>query len=523
MIEHLFIRARGATGQQSHARVQVVAGQGIEGDRYFGAHDEPGQNITFVEAEQIEAFAATCGRALPPSATGRNVVVRGVRLNDLVGQTFRVGGLRFRGVELCEPCLGLGAALAADDLTPAKVVRHWVRRAGLRADALDTGPLAVGDGFSHTPPLAEPTPAAARPEPQVSLREIGSDTVRQITALSVREDQKHFVATNAESLAEALFKCEAWYRAVYLGDTPVGFVMLFDETQREPPTPQPGIGLWRFMIDQRYQGRGIGRAALQLVIDRVRASGRHDRLQVCYVPGPGCAEAFYLAAGFQHTGREDDGEVVLELPLTGHDSPSRAPEPAQAPAATPGPAPTADAPALNLAFTALQALTLYALAEHQTGGASTLWITLDGPAFSIRDDGRGHALDKQVAGTPYLRCIYSAFDYPYDAAGPTPVQLQGIGLSMLNRLCAELELTVRKPGETLTACFRHGRPADMVHQATPAGPTGITLRGRLRPDLPTGPAADSLSHWLQGLLAVQPALRVVFNGRELRARPGSAD
>jgi diamine N-acetyltransferase len=148
-----------------------------------------------------------------------------------------------------------------------------------------------------------------------SLREITLGTVRQVTGLAVRPDQAHFVAPNAASLAEALFSPEALYRAIYVDDTPAGFVMLYDESLRPEPPPQPEVGLWRFMVDARFQGQGVGAAALQQVIEHVRGKGVFRSLGVSYVPGPGCPEAFYLRAGFRHTGQVDDGEVVLELPL----------------------------------------------------------------------------------------------------------------------------------------------------------------------------------------------------------------
>jgi diamine N-acetyltransferase len=69
------------------------------------------------------------------------------------------------------------------------------------------------------------------------------------------------------------------------------------------------------MIDTKFQGQGIGAAALQHVITHVRNKAVFSSLVVSYVPGPGCPEQFYLAAGFQHTGRIDDGEIVLEFPL----------------------------------------------------------------------------------------------------------------------------------------------------------------------------------------------------------------
>ena len=149
----------------------------------------------------------------------------------------------------------------------------------------------------------------------VSLREITADTVLAIVRLEVAEAQKGFVAPNAISLAQALFAPEAWYRAIYLGDTPVGFVMLDDQSQSLPPPEHPEIGVWRFMIDARHQGQGIGRAALNLVIDQVRSRRRFARLELSYVPGPGCPEPFYLGLGFRPTGRVDGEEVVLELPL----------------------------------------------------------------------------------------------------------------------------------------------------------------------------------------------------------------
>jgi len=144
IIERIFTCPPGSESQIEHQSVHVVAGAGIEGDRYYDAHDEPGQNITFVEAEEIETFAAAYERPIDLSITRRNVVTRGIRLNTLVGQEFTVGNIRFRGVELCEPCLGLGGALSSATLSPAQVVKHWLHRAGLRADVLSSGDLPVG-------------------------------------------------------------------------------------------------------------------------------------------------------------------------------------------------------------------------------------------------------------------------------------------------------------------------------------------------------------------------------------------
>jgi MOSC domain-containing protein YiiM len=146
-VERIFTRAASSSSNTEHRAIRVVAGAGLEGDRYFDHHGEPGQNVTFIEAEEIESFFAEQQRAPDLSMTGRNIITRGVRLNELVGVEFFVGTVRFRGVELCEPCLGLGQALATSALAPAKAVKRLVHRAGLRADALSSGELVVGAKF----------------------------------------------------------------------------------------------------------------------------------------------------------------------------------------------------------------------------------------------------------------------------------------------------------------------------------------------------------------------------------------
>ena len=158
--------------------------------------------------------------------------------------------------------------------------------------------------------------ATPTPTPTVTLREITADTVVPVIRLSVAESQKRFVAPNAMSLSQALFAPEAWYRAIYADDELAGFVMVYDESQRAVVPEQARIGLWRLMIDEKFQRRRIGRAAMQLVIAHARARARFDRLETSFVPGPGCPEAFYLGLGFVHTGRLDGVEVVLELPLS---------------------------------------------------------------------------------------------------------------------------------------------------------------------------------------------------------------
>jgi diamine N-acetyltransferase len=152
-------------------------------------------------------------------------------------------------------------------------------------------------------------PRAPGPEAEIALREVTKETVRAICRLAVGPGQDHFVAPNAISIAEAYFEPKAWFRAIYAGETPVGFVMLFDD----PDVPE--YYLWRLMVAGEHQGKGFGRRAMHLLIDHVRARPGATELLTSYVPGEGTPEPFYRSLGFQPTGEMDEDEVVLRLSL----------------------------------------------------------------------------------------------------------------------------------------------------------------------------------------------------------------
>ena len=145
----------------------------------------------------------------------------------------------------------------------------------------------------------------------VTLREINANTVRDVCRLAVAPPQQAFVAPNAFSLAQALFSEEAWYRAVHDGDQLVGFVMVYDESQRKNPPAEPKIGLWRLMVDQRYQRRGIGREIVNKVLEHARSRGRFKELFTSFVPHPEGPGEFYLRLGFAPNGEVDEGETVV--------------------------------------------------------------------------------------------------------------------------------------------------------------------------------------------------------------------
>lgn len=152
----------------------------------------------------------------------------------------------------------------------------------------------------------------------ISLRPITDDNREAVSALRVTEVQSNYVGGVAESLAEAAETPQAmpWYRAIYEGSTPVGFVMISDNIPPGDPELLGPYYLWRLLIDVRYQGRGYGRAALALVVEYLKTRPGADELLTSVVPGDATPLGFYLRNGFTQTGEDFDGEEVLRLKLT---------------------------------------------------------------------------------------------------------------------------------------------------------------------------------------------------------------
>lgn len=158
-------------------------------------------------------------------------------------------------------------------------------------------------GETQSPPV--PTTDAV-----VTLRPVTAENVYDVMRLRVSKEQEQFVADNARSLAEAAYNQFAWPRAIYADETPVGFVMLYDD----PHTPE--YFLWRLMVDHRYQRLGFARRALEQVVEYVAGRPNAASLGVSYVPGEGSPQGFYAALGFVETGEVVEDEQVMRLDLS---------------------------------------------------------------------------------------------------------------------------------------------------------------------------------------------------------------
>jgi MOSC domain-containing protein YiiM len=153
-LEAIFIGPTKAGPMQRVESAQAVAAKGLTGDRYCTGDGtfsdwpgaaanssaiDPETQVTLIEAEAVEAVNRDCELAFEAAQSRRNLLVRGVPLNHLVGREFQVGPVRLRGIKLCEPCGHL------EKLTLPRLKQALLHRGGLRAEILTNGELKPGD------------------------------------------------------------------------------------------------------------------------------------------------------------------------------------------------------------------------------------------------------------------------------------------------------------------------------------------------------------------------------------------
>ncbi len=151
----------------------------------------------------------------------------------------------------------------------------------------------------------------------IELTEIDDDNLAAVQAVTVSDRQLDFVGTVREALDEAADCPEGnpWYRAVVVDGTVVGFVMLSWNVTPDPPEIIGPWFLWKLIVDQQHQGRGIGAAVVQAVAAIVGAEGASELL-TSFVPADDGPAGFYARLGFVPTGDVDiEGETIVSLAL----------------------------------------------------------------------------------------------------------------------------------------------------------------------------------------------------------------
>ncbi len=238
--------------------------------------------------------------------------------------------IRFNNCPASTP-VRLAEGAEFDQLLVVLGPNSWLRPQGVRAEFIfyrfsrpqvleqfeATGGQWVGGRavFEQEPDqvlrLSPEPEAEVSPEATVSLRPVTAETVRDVCRLShsLTPPKKYMVAPNAVSIAQAHFSEQAWFRAVYADDTPVGFLMLYDDPEGSE------YFLWRFMIAEPHHDKGFGRRALEQLIEHVRTRPGAAELRTSCGQGAGSPEGFYRKLGFERTGDMIGDEVELRLAL----------------------------------------------------------------------------------------------------------------------------------------------------------------------------------------------------------------
>lgn len=141
---------------------------------------------------------------------------------------------------------------------------------------------------------------------KISLHPVTQSNYEAVCELDVTKEQEEYVACNMWSLVESMFNEGYETRAIYLNEVVVGFFMWVYENQEK-------VSIWRFMVDQKHQQKGIGRIALDLALAEIKLTPNLKTIEICYNPINPVAKEFYASFGFIEIGMNEDGEDMLAV------------------------------------------------------------------------------------------------------------------------------------------------------------------------------------------------------------------
>mgnify|MGYP001241399416 FL=1 len=120
--------------------IEVLANKGIVGDRHFHEYNDPYNQLSLIESENIDDYNIKSGLNIPYIDFRRNVITKGVKLNDLVGKKIKVGHVKLEAIDLCRPCRHL-----TEMLNQNNIIKEFLRKGGLRCQILNSSKINIGD------------------------------------------------------------------------------------------------------------------------------------------------------------------------------------------------------------------------------------------------------------------------------------------------------------------------------------------------------------------------------------------
>ena len=123
--------------------IDVLTNQGVVGDRHFRKFNDTYNQLTLIESENIDNYNIRYGLNIPYIDFRRNIITKGIQLNDLVGKKILVGKALLEGIDLCRPCRHLSEVLGQEN-----IIKEFLRGGGLRCQILTSSNIKIGDKIS---------------------------------------------------------------------------------------------------------------------------------------------------------------------------------------------------------------------------------------------------------------------------------------------------------------------------------------------------------------------------------------
>ena len=120
--------------------IEVLANKGIVGDRHFHDSNNPYNQLSLIESENIDEYNIKYGLNIPYINFRRNVITKGIKLNDLIEKKLKIGNVELKAIELCRPCRHL-----TEMLDQKNILKEFMRKGGLRCQILSSSKINIGD------------------------------------------------------------------------------------------------------------------------------------------------------------------------------------------------------------------------------------------------------------------------------------------------------------------------------------------------------------------------------------------
>ena len=124
--------------------IEVVPGKGILNDRHFSENKNKREQISLIESENIDYYNNKSNTQIPYINFRRNVITKGIKLNDLVGKKIIIGSIKLLVHDLCRPCKHLQETLGFND-----IIKEFLLKGGLRCEIINSGKISVSDKITR--------------------------------------------------------------------------------------------------------------------------------------------------------------------------------------------------------------------------------------------------------------------------------------------------------------------------------------------------------------------------------------